>query len=136
MFAALYIVLERHVLGLDHHINGNALGRAGEFLDVLAEKAGTKPLMQFFSASPEAMSEFATSHGLAPEEHATLFPPERWFPAEDGLMTIRGLREAAKAERIDNLEQIVADLDEPEWGKGTWSGLAPGGGFLESDGLT
>jgi hypothetical protein len=29
-------------------------------------------------------------------------------------MTIRGLREAAKTERIDNLEKIVADLDEFE----------------------
>jgi hypothetical protein len=99
---------------LDHHVNGNALGRAGKFLDVLAEKAGTKPLMQFFSASPEEMSEFATSHGLAGEEHATPFPPERWFPAEEGLMTIQRLREVARNERIDNLEKIVADLDEFE----------------------
>jgi hypothetical protein len=29
-------------------------------------------------------------------------------------MTVRGLREAARAERIDNLEKIVADLDEFE----------------------
>ena len=45
MSVALYIVLERRVSGLDDHINGKALGRAGKFLDVLAEKAGTKPLM-------------------------------------------------------------------------------------------
>jgi hypothetical protein len=112
MSVALYIVLERQILGFDHQVNGNALGRAGKLLDVLAERAGTKPLMQFFSASPEEMSEFAASHGQVTEESATAFPPERWFPAEEGLMTVRGLREAARTERIDNLEKIVADLDE------------------------
>jgi hypothetical protein len=114
MSVALYIVLERHVPGFDHHVNGKALGHAGELLDVLAEKAGTKPLMQFFSASPEEMSEFAASHERAVEENAPVFPPERWFPAEEGLVSIRGLREAARAERIDSLEKLVADLDEFE----------------------
>jgi hypothetical protein len=114
MSVALYIVLERHVLGFDHHVNGKALGHAGELLDVLAEKAGTKPLMEFFSASPEEMSEIVASHGVAVEKNATLFPTERWFPAEEGLMTIRGLREAARTEKLDNLEKILADLDEFE----------------------
>jgi hypothetical protein len=61
MSVALYIVLERQILGFDHQVNGNALGRAGKLLDVLAERAGTKPLLQFFSASPQEMSEFAAS---------------------------------------------------------------------------
>jgi hypothetical protein len=70
--------------------------------------------MQFFSASPEEMSQFVASHGQAIEASATVFPPERWFQAEEGLMTVRGLREAARTEGIDNLEKIVADLDEFE----------------------
>ena len=36
MSVALYIVLERQVPGFDHHVNGKALGRLGELLDVLA----------------------------------------------------------------------------------------------------
>ena len=40
MSVALYIVLERQILGFDHQVNGNALGRAGNLLDVLAERAG------------------------------------------------------------------------------------------------
>jgi hypothetical protein len=114
MSVALYIVLERRVSGLDDHVNGKALGRAGKLLDALAEKAGTKPLMKFFSASPEEISEFAAGHGVAVDENATLFAPEQWFPAEEGLVTIRGLREAARTEKIDNLEKILADLDEFE----------------------
>jgi hypothetical protein len=114
MSVALYIVLERRDLGFDHHVNGKALGHAGKLLDALAEKAGTKPLMEFFSASPEEMSEFVASLGAGVEENATLVPAEGWFPAEEGLVTIRGLREAARSEKIDNLEKILADLDEFE----------------------
>jgi hypothetical protein len=68
MSVALYIVLEKHAPGFDHHVNGNALGRAGELLEVLADKVGAKPLMAFFSASPEEMSEFVASHGGRPRK--------------------------------------------------------------------
>jgi hypothetical protein len=112
MSVALYIVLERPILGFDHHVNGNTLGRAGKLLDTLAEKAGTRPLMGFFSAPQEDLSKFAAGHGVALEENA--LPPERWFPAEEGLVVVRALREAARTEGIDNLEKIVADLDEFE----------------------
>jgi hypothetical protein len=114
MSVALYIVLEKEITGFDHHVSGNALGRAGKLLDLLAEKAGTKPLMQFFSASPEEVSEFAASHGGANEERATVFPPECWFSADEGLLTVRALREAASTERIQNWERVVSDLDEFE----------------------
>jgi hypothetical protein len=114
MSVALYIVLERGDLDFDHHVAGKALGRAGRLLDVLAVKAGTAPLMKFFSASPKEMHEFIASHEVGSQEMAPPIPPERWFPAIDGLVTIRGLREAAKTEKIHNLEKILADLDEFE----------------------
>ena len=60
------------------------------------------------------MAKFAAGHGVAVEEHAMLFPPEQWFSAEEGLLTIRRLRETARAEKIDNLAKILADLDEFE----------------------
>jgi len=50
MSVALYIVLESQVPGFDHQVNGKALGRLGELLDVRADKVGTKPLMAFFGA--------------------------------------------------------------------------------------
>ena len=113
MSVALYIVLERPIPGFDHSVNGKALGRAGEVLDVLAEKAGTKPLMKFFSASPEEMSAVAADHAVGADDE-TQFPPEQWFAADEGLATIRGLRNAARTERAENLEKILADLDEFE----------------------
>jgi hypothetical protein len=110
---ALYIVLERPVPGLDHRVNGKALGHADDLLDALAKKAGSKPLMQFFSLSPQEMSKFALSHGMEAESE-TPFPAEQWFRAEEGLATIRGLKGAAKAGKIENLEKILSDLDEFE----------------------
>ena len=50
MSAAFYIVLEKPIKGFDHFVNGKALARAGEILDSLAKKSGTKPLMKFWSA--------------------------------------------------------------------------------------
>jgi hypothetical protein len=58
--------------------------------------------------------EFVASHGRAVEENATVFPPERWFPAEEGLLAVRALKETARTERIDNLEKIIPDLEEFE----------------------
>jgi hypothetical protein len=113
MSVALYIVLERPIPSFAHSVNGKALGRAGKLLDVLAEKAGTKPLMKFFSVSPEEISEFAADHTVE-TENATRFSSEQWFRADEGLATIRGLKEAARNEKIEHLEKILADLDEFE----------------------
>jgi hypothetical protein len=41
-------------------------------------------------------------------------PSERWFSAAEGLIAIHGLRAVAKAEKISNLNTILADLDEFE----------------------
>ncbi len=114
MSVALFIVLERHIAGFDPGVSGKALGRARAQLDALAEVAGVKPLMEFYSASPEVLFKFAQSEGVAIEENEGPIPPERWFLAEDGLVTIRGLKDAAKAEKIENLGRILADLDEIE----------------------
>ena len=114
MSVALYIVLEKQIPGFDHRVDGKALGHAGELLDALAEKAGIKPLMKFFSASPAEISEFADGHGVQRQNYGARFPSEQWFAAEEGLMSIRGLRDAARNEKIENLERILVDLDEFE----------------------
>jgi hypothetical protein len=114
MSAALYVVLERPIEGFDHFVNGKALARAGELLESLAKQIGTKPLMKFWSADPEELSEIAEDLGVAVKTNAKPLPPEQWFPAADGLVTVQGLRAAARAEKIDNLEKVIADLDEFE----------------------
>ena len=88
MSAALFIVPEREVPGLDVFVNGKALGHAKD-LDGLAERAGVHPLMDFFSVDPESAAAFCEEAGADAPEGG--FPPEQWFPAADGLTTVRGL---------------------------------------------
>lgn len=89
MSAALYIVVEHEVRGFDTYVDGRALSRAEEGLTRLARKLGVVPLMEFFSMNPDEMlaqaEEFNT--GLTKDE----VPDEQWFPASDGLRTVRAL---------------------------------------------
>jgi hypothetical protein len=114
MSAAFYIVLERPIKGFDHFVNGKALARAGEILDTLARKSGTDPLMTFWSADPEELSEIGAGLGVTVKNTAKPLRPEPWFSAAEGLITIHGLRAVAKAEKISDLNTILADLDEFE----------------------
>ena len=88
MGVALYVVAEREVPGLDTFVNGKALGRSRS-LDKLAQLAGVRPLMEFFSQDPEEAAAFVEDEGADPPPGG--FPPEQWFPAADGLATVRGL---------------------------------------------
>ena len=113
MSVALYIVAEQEVPGLDTSVNGKALGRSNQ-LDGLAERAGVRPLMEFYSISPEEAAAFLEdAGGEGPKEG---FPAEQWFPAEDGLATVRGLLAylAAFPRAVANKGAIVSDLQEFE----------------------
>jgi len=114
MSAAFYMVLEKPIKGLDHFVNGKAPARAGEILDSLAKKSGTKPLMKFWSADPGELYEIAAGLGVTVKDNAKPLPPQQWFSATEGLMTIQGLRAAASAEKLPNLEKVLADFDEFE----------------------
>jgi hypothetical protein len=104
---AFYIVLEREIPGFDPFVNGKALARAQSLLDVLAQKTGAPRLMDFFSASPAGLAEFAERHAVAIEGNAD----EQWFSADDGLASVRSIRDAAKAEGGHDWEKIVSDLE-------------------------
>ncbi len=77
MSAALFIVPEREVPGLDVFVNGKALGHAKE-LDGLAERAGVHPLMDFFSVDPESAAAFCEEAGADAPKAA--FPPSSGSP--------------------------------------------------------
>jgi hypothetical protein len=64
--------------GFDHFVNGKALARAGELLDAMAKKIGTKPLMDFWSAAPEELN------GIAEDLGVTWIAPSRRFLKHDG----------------------------------------------------
>jgi hypothetical protein len=113
MGVALYIVPEREVEGLDTFVNGKALGHS-EHLEQLAERAGVRPLMEFFSQDPEDLAEFLDTEGAEPT--ADGLPAEQWFPAADGLVTVRGLLSYLSAEStaVPDATAIIGDLQEFE----------------------
>jgi hypothetical protein len=85
MGAALYIVLETDIPGVDAlTVDGKALSRASDELDLLAHRLGVKPLMKFFSVDPaEAVALLEDAGGLDGMD----LPDETWFEAAEGLQT-------------------------------------------------
>ena len=89
MSAALYIVLEREEPGLETYVDGKALSRAEAELAALAQSLQITPLMDFFSINPEEL--LANVEGLGADLSEGAAPPEEWFAAAAGLVTVRAL---------------------------------------------
>ena len=106
MSVAWYIVLEREIPGFDHSVNGKAVAKAGAQLDSYAKEKGLPLLMSFFSISPEELAGFAEDHGISLEQP----PPQKWFPADDGLKTVNGLIDDAEKHKLD--AHVIAGLRE------------------------
>lgn len=106
MGTAFYITLDQEIDGLDHiaEINGKFLSRASELLDLHAGHLGVKPLMSFFSQSPDDLSEFL------PESDDTA--EETWFCASEGLKTVRAFEEfiIQNPDLIDRSHEVINDL--------------------------
>ena len=91
MGAALYIALETTASAVDNVVDGKALSRAEGELASLARRLGVRPLMEFFSMSPdEYEADVAQFNPLAGIEQVPPFQ-EDWFTAEEGLATVRAL---------------------------------------------
>ena len=89
MSAALYIVLENQNPGFDTYVDGRALSRAEDALARLAQRLDVTPLMSFFSMNPEDM--LAEAREFNTGVTAETGPAEQWFPASEGLRTVRAL---------------------------------------------
>ena len=120
MSAALFIVLERQISGLDSYVNGKALSWAEESLDGLANQLGVTPLMAFFSIDPaEAAETFAETLAELgePKDGAaepSEFPEEEWFSAEEGLQTVNALLAhfAEHPRAVRDADAVISDLRE------------------------
>lgn len=106
MGTAVYIILNQEIQGLDYIsvTDGKFLSRASERLDLYADHLGVKPLMSFFSQSPDDISEFLSESDDTTEE--------TWFCASEGLKTVRAFEEflIQHPERVDRSTDVIADL--------------------------
>ena len=97
----MYIVVEGEDPGYDIFVNGRALARHEDALERLALKLGVRPLIEFFSADENSMALLIEEGGGNPELMRRL-PPPQWYPADDGLATVRAL----VAELQDDPQQL------------------------------
>ena len=127
MGVAYFIVAEREVEGLDTFVNGKALARC-PYLGNLADEAGVRSLLDFFSMSEEDASAFLDDPDpevAEPESVWEVFEPERWFDASEGLVTVRGLIAHLEAGPLelpddpipDEVAELLDDLGPTE----TWT---------------
>ena len=86
----MYIVVEGEDPGFDIFVNGRALARYEDALERIALRVGVKPLIEFFSADENSMS-LLIEEGAGNPELIRRLPPPQWYPASEGLETVRAL---------------------------------------------
>ena len=82
---------------------GKALAREADRLDTAARTTRVTALTALISESPAALAAQMTEQGFDPTKMR--LPPERWFPAADGLTTARAL--------IGHVEAHMNDFKQP-----------------------
>ena len=94
--------------------SGKALARESERLDTAARTKKVSAITSMFSENPAKLIAQLIEEGFDPARMR--FPAEAWFPASDGLTTVRGLIEHVSA-NLNNFKQpnpILRDLKAVE----------------------
>jgi hypothetical protein len=94
--------------------NGKALARESDRLDNAARRLGVTPLTGLLSESQAALIAQMTADGFDPSKMR--IPPEQWFPAAEGLATVRALAAHVYA-NLNDFKQpnpILRDLKAAE----------------------
>jgi hypothetical protein len=93
---------------------GKALARETDRLDTAARAKKVEPLTALLSESQAALAEQLKEQGFDPARMR--LPAEIWFPAAEGLKTVRGLIEHVTA-KLNDFKQpnpILRDLKAAE----------------------
>jgi hypothetical protein len=93
---------------------GKALARESERLSTAARRCNVQGLPAMLSESQAALIEQLKADGFDPAKMR--IPPENWFPAEEGLKTVRGLHAHVHA-NLNDFKQpnpILRDLKAAE----------------------
>jgi hypothetical protein len=113
MALAYIITLEKELPGLEAYTKagpGKALARESERLDTAARIRKVGAITSMLSENPAALIAQLIEEGFDPARMR--FPAEAWFPASDGLTTVRALVEQVSA-NLNNFKQpnpILRDL--------------------------
>jgi hypothetical protein len=106
---AYYIVLQEIIPEVvDVGLEGRALSKYNDKLEALAEEAGVKPLLSFFSLSREDVLGLLEGDDVA--QRGIQIPDKQWFSAEEGLKTITALLQSLREMSPDEGPAIASDL--------------------------
>jgi hypothetical protein len=118
MAQAIVVTLEREVSGASAAYakagTGKALARESNRIDFAARKRNVPALTSMLSESQAALIEQLKADGFDPAKMR--LPPEQWYPAADGLRSLRALAEHVGA-NLNDFKQpnpILRDLKAAE----------------------
>ena len=118
MAQAMIVTLEREIpeasAAYAKGATGKALARESDRLDTAARRKSVPALTSMLSESQSALIEQLKADGFDPAKMR--LPPEQWFPAADGLRSIRALAEHVNA-NLNDFKQpnpILRDLKAAE----------------------
>ena len=111
MGAAFFIVLERDIEGVDPFVNGKAIARESDQLDVIASGLGLRAACDFVSQDPADLLEMAEEMGVELPHDP---PPEVWYSADEGLDWVSRMTEhlSGNPGAVGDAEAVLADLME------------------------
>jgi hypothetical protein len=113
MALAILITLERDIPEIAAHTKagtGKALARETDRLDFAARKKSVPAITAMLSESQAALIAQLKEDGFDPSKMR--LPAERWFPASEGLVTVRALADQVSA-NLNDFKQpnpILRDL--------------------------
>ena len=118
MAQAVVVTLEKELAGASAAYSkaatGKALAREADRLDTAARRRSVTQLTLLLSESQATLIAQLQSEGFDPAKMR--LPPEQWFPAAEGLKTVRGLAEHVTA-NLNDFKQpnpILRDLKAAE----------------------
>lgn len=117
MALAIVLTLERDLPELAVYTKagtGKALARETDKLDSVARRKSVTALTSLLSESQAALIAQLKEDGFDPAKMR--LPPERWFPAADGLTSVRAIAEyvAANLNDFKQPNPILRDLKAAE----------------------
>jgi len=118
MAQAVVVTLEKDLPGASAAYakagTGRALAREADRLDTAARRRNVTQLTLLLSESQATLVAQLQAEGFDPAKMR--LPPEQWFPAADGLKTVRGLAEhvAANLNDFKQPNPILRDLKAAE----------------------
>jgi hypothetical protein len=117
MALAIVVTLEKEIPELAAYTkagSGKALARETDKLDSTARRKNVTAVTSLLSESQAALIAQLKEEGFDPAKMR--LPPEQWFPAADGLKTVRGIAEYVGA-NLNDFKQpnpILRDLKAVE----------------------